>query len=48
MANEENNNNCNHEEVEAHTCPYSEEINNDYETLCTCCPCQERECSMDI
>lgn len=33
---------------DGHTCPYREEIHNDYETLCNCSPEQERECRMDI
>ena len=33
---------------EPHTCPYNEEINDDSESLCECCPCAEHECLMDI
>ena len=33
---------------EAHTCPYSEEIHEDYETKCTCCEDCEYECCQDI
>lgn len=33
---------------EAHTCPYAEEINDDHETLCTCCSECQRECADDI
>jgi hypothetical protein len=33
---------------EGHTCPYAEEINGDYTTLCNCTPEQTRECMMDI
>jgi len=33
---------------EPHTCPYAEEINNNSETLCNCCPDCMYECSMDI
>ena len=31
-----------------HTCPYSEEINNDRESLCNCCDVCAGECAMDI
>jgi hypothetical protein len=31
-----------------HTCPFAEEINNDTETLCTCCADCEHQCAMDI
>lgn len=33
---------------EPHPCPYAEEINNDYSTLCTCCLDCQHECAMDI
>ena len=33
---------------EPHTCPYSEDIHNDKETLCTCCEKCAHECCMDI
>lgn len=33
---------------EPHTCPYAEEIANDSETECTCCPDCTRECAYDI
>lgn len=36
------------EKTEPHTCPYKEEINDDYESLCTCCKDCEHECLMDI
>lgn len=39
---------CDHKDTEPHTCPYKEDINGDFETLCTCCPCQQHECAMDI
>ena len=45
-------NNCNNCEVNdgksLHTCPFSEEINNDTQTLCNCCSTCENECCMDI
>jgi len=31
-----------------HTCPYKEDINGDYETLCNCDPEQTLQCSHDI
>jgi hypothetical protein len=31
-----------------HTCPYSEEINCDSETMCNCCVDCEHECAMSI
>ena len=33
---------------ELHTCPYAEEIHNDYETLCDCDEEQQRQCAMDV
>lgn len=32
----------------AHTCPYAEDINNDSDTLCTCCRDCQYQCAMDI
>jgi hypothetical protein len=31
-----------------HTCPYAEEINDDYISECTCCDECANECAMDI
>jgi hypothetical protein len=31
-----------------HTCPFAEEINDDYESLCTCCPDCTRNCADNI
>ena len=31
-----------------HTCPYAEEIHNDYETLCDCDEERTRQCAQDI
>lgn len=31
-----------------HICPYAQEINDDSDTLCRCCPDCEHECCMDI
>ena len=36
------------EPSESHTCPYAEEIHNDYETLCDCDEEQTYQCAMDI
>jgi hypothetical protein len=42
-------NGCGHdEEQEPHVCPYASEINNDDETLCTCCEKCEQQCADDI
>ena len=41
--------NCGKNEAsEPHLCPYKEEIGDDHETLCTCCPDCEYDCAMDI
>lgn len=34
--------------TEPHTCPFAEEINDDYDSLCTCCDECAHECAMDI
>lgn len=39
---------CGHEQTEPHTCPYAEDVNNDSETLCTCCDACAQECAYDI
>jgi hypothetical protein len=39
---------CETEEIELHSCPYSEEIHDDYEENCKCCKACERECREDI
>ena len=31
-----------------HTCPYQEDINGDYRSLCNCCDDCTNECAMDI
>ncbi len=31
-----------------HSCPYAEEINNDYEKKCNCCKGCSNRCAMDI
>jgi hypothetical protein len=35
-------------EHEEHTCPFSEELNDDYETMCKCCPYCRYQCAQDI
>jgi hypothetical protein len=40
---------CNvNEAQEEHICPYKAEINDDTETLCTCCEERKQECADDI
>lgn len=39
---------CKNPSAEDHTCPFSEEINGDSETLCNCCDDCTHECAMDI
>lgn len=34
--------------VVPHTCPYAEELGDDYETLCDCCSECTADCAMDI
>ena len=34
--------------LEDHTCPYAEEINNDYDSTCNCCEECAHEYAMDI
>lgn len=34
--------------LEPHTCPYSEEIGGDFETLCNCCENCQSNCAGDI
>lgn len=36
------------EDKELHTCPYREEINGDYDTLCDCSPEETQQCAWDI
>jgi hypothetical protein len=35
-------------QIEPHTCPFAEEINNDSDTLCTCCETCKCGCAQDI
>ena len=37
-----------HRHREPHGCPYREDVNNDFETLCTCCELCTEECASDI
>ena len=39
---------CTGEATDPHTCPYKEDINDDHETLCTCCENCQNGCAMDI
>lgn len=39
---------CSEENIKEHTCPYAEEIIDDFETLCICCEYCTYQCAMDI
>ena len=39
---------CKNDAEEYHLCPYSQEINDDFETECKCCPDCTEDCAMDI
>jgi len=39
---------CEDEIIEEHTCPYSEDVNNDFTTMCNCCAYCQHNCLMDI
>ena len=39
---------CKNEGVEDHGCPFSEEIRDDYDTMCNCCSECQYECAQDI
>lgn len=39
---------CKNPAAEDHTCPFAEEINGDFESLCNCCDDCAYECAMDI
>jgi hypothetical protein len=39
---------CDEDGVADHTCPYREDVNGDYDTLCHCCSYCQRQCCMDI
>lgn len=35
-------------EYDEHPCPFRIEINDDFETLCTCCAACEGDCAMEV
>lgn len=39
---------CGNDADDLHTCPYKEDINGDYESLCNCCSACRNECAKDI
>lgn len=39
---------CGEEGEELHTCPFAEDVADDFETLCNCCDDCTYECAMDI
>ncbi len=39
---------CGSQGEDLHTCPYSEDISGDYETLCNCCSECQYQCCQDI
>jgi hypothetical protein len=39
---------CGKCEIKEHTCPFSEEIHDDFELLCTCCVYCSQQCAWDI
>lgn len=39
---------CKTKQHEEHTCPFAEEIGNDYESMCTCCEYCTIQCALDI
>ena len=39
---------CGKDGLENHSCPFSEEIHDDSETMCNCCDDCRHECAMDI
>jgi hypothetical protein len=43
-----NRSNCTNAPSDHHTCPFSEDVNDDHETLCTCCEDCAYECAMDV
>jgi hypothetical protein len=34
--------------LEAHTCPYDADVNNNPFSICHCCSCLTQECAMDV
>lgn len=39
---------CTNVPTELHTCPFREDVNDDSETLCTCCENCQHGCAQDI
>lgn len=39
--------NCPNQGQADHTCPFNEEVEDDFETLCNCCKECENECAKD-
>ncbi len=39
---------CDMDEWSGHTCPYEEDINDDHDSVCHCCPFCEQQCYDDI
>ena len=39
---------CREVVIEEHTCPFKEEINDDYESLCNCCEYCTQNCRWEI
>lgn len=39
---------CDSGEWDEHTCPFRADVNDDSESLCTCCPMCEANCADDI
>jgi len=38
---------CDQEYIEPHPCPYKSDIDNDDDTLCTCCAYCEEQCNRE-
>ena len=39
---------CGSDGLEEHSCPFSEEIHGDYDSVCNCCSYCTHQCAMDI
>lgn len=39
---------CGSKGEDEHSCPYAEEINDDFDSLCNCCSSCEQDCCDDI
>jgi hypothetical protein len=47
----ENNDQCTCDEMDPddeHPCPFAEDVNDDHENMCACCPYCEERCADDI